>query len=160
VTADDDILYPRYWLKGLVEAFRDSSEVINCYRARVIALNESRMGNYEGWEFASSGTASYRHFATGVGGVIYPPEFQRALKAEGSAFEQCCPTADDIWLHVQALRCGYKVRQVRERPIRLVVIPGTQAGALLHLNQAGEGNDRQIACTYKALDIVRLREDK
>ena len=30
VTADDDLLYPRYWLKELVEAFRQCPDVVNC----------------------------------------------------------------------------------------------------------------------------------
>jgi len=35
VTADDDILYPRGWLKGLAAAYALNDQVINCYRAHV-----------------------------------------------------------------------------------------------------------------------------
>lgn len=160
VTADDDVLYPSYWLKNLAEAYQQFPNVINCQRARVIGVSQDGITEYEGWKMACSTVPSYRHFATGVGGVIYPPLFQHELKKEGTAFLSCCPKGDDIWLHVQALRAGYKVRQVSKKSFRLLEIPGTQETALQHCNVACGGNNRQIANTYRASDIDRLRENE
>jgi hypothetical protein len=160
VTADDDVLYPNYWLKKLVEAFQQFPDVINCHRARVMGVSQDGIVKYGGWEMADSTMQSYCHFATGVAGVIYPPLFQQELKKQGTAFLNCCPKTDDIWLHVQALRAGYKVRQVSKKRFRLVGIPGTQETALLDFNVAGGRNDRQIANMYRASDIDRLRENE
>ncbi len=157
VTADDDVLYPRYWLKDLVEAFRRFPNVVNCHRARLVELDQERIAEYRSWEFADSTKPSFRHFAVGVGGVLYPPSLQQKLKREGAAFKNCCPKADDIWLHLQATRAGYKVRQVGNKAFRLVYIPGTQKNALYHNNLVGGENDRQIETTYGASDIDRLR---
>src|SRR5579859_7422220 len=126
VTADDDVLYPSDWLKKLVEASQRFPDVINCHRARVIGVSQDGIAKYEGWEMVDSTMPSYCYFATGVGGVIYPLLFQQELKKQGTAFLNCCPRGDDIWLHVQALRAGYKVRQVRKKSFRLLEIPGTQ----------------------------------
>ena len=158
VTADDDVLYPRGWLKELVEGFQQYPNVVNCHKARLVKLHQEGIGRYENWEMADSTKPSFRHFAVGVGGVLYPPSLQQELKREGTAFRNCCPRADDIWLHLQAMRAGYKVRQVGNKAFRLVYIPGTQSNALHLGNLAGGENDRQIEATYRAADIDRLRE--
>jgi hypothetical protein len=158
VTADDDLLYPRNWLRDLVKAYRQFPEVINCHRARVMALDQTGIADYESWEPANSTRPSFCHFAVGLGGVIYPPSFLRALKIQATGFVSCCPKADDIWLHVQALRAGYKVRQIKKKCFHLLYIPGTQETALRDQNYTGGGNDLQIKATYQASDIDRLRE--
>jgi hypothetical protein len=159
VTADDDTFYPRHWLKRLVEAFQQFPDVVNCYRARVIVLNEGGIAKYEGWKLADSTRPSFCHCAVGVGGTIYPLPLQRVLKQEGAAFLSCCPKADDLWLHVQALRAGYKVRQISEKRFPLVGIPGTQSAGLFHQNLIRGENDDQLVHTYRASDIDRLREE-
>jgi hypothetical protein len=158
VTADDDVLYPDDWLKKLSEAFLQYPNLVNCHMARIVKLNQESIGKYETWGFVDSTEPNFRHFAIGVGGVLYPPSLQREIKREGTAFKNCCPKADDIWLHAQAVRAGYKVRQVAPTAIPLFYIPGTQINALHKQNLAGGENDSQIKLTYRAADIDRLRE--
>jgi hypothetical protein len=158
VTADDDLLYPRYWLKRLVEANRQFPEVINCHRAHSVVLNRDGIARYESWREVISTKACFRHVATGVAGVIYPIQFQRALKRGSTGFLECCPKADDIWLHALALRTGYKVRQISRKRFRLLYLPGTQNSGLLRENLIKSLNDRQIASTYGTCDIERMRE--
>jgi hypothetical protein len=157
VTADDDILYPRRWLKKLAEAFQQFPEAINCHRARVMTVNGEGIAEYGSWGPTDSTEASFRHVATGVAGVIYPLQFQRRLKQEATAFAKCCPRADDLWLHVQALRAGYKVRQISKKRFRHLYIPGTQSSGLFQENVELCGNDVQIGATYQASDMERLR---
>lgn len=158
VTADDDILYPSNWLMGLAKAFEQFPDFVNCYWARAMILNLDGMGKYESWGFTGSTKPSFCNFAIGSAGVIYPIPLQRALKQEGTEFMKCCPKADDLWLHVQALRAGYKVRQIGVRPLPLAPIPGTKSTALSRENVSRGGNDRQIKATYRASDLGRLRE--
>jgi hypothetical protein len=158
VTADDDVLYPRQWLKKLVEAFEQFPDVVNCYRAHTIKLNGCGFENYVSWELTDSTKPSFRHFATGVAGIIYPPSLQRALKHGATGFLSCCPKNDDVWLHAQALRSGYRVRQIDDRQLRILEIPGTQSDGLCQHNVGRGGNDLAIAATYQASDIDRLRE--
>lgn len=158
VTADDDQLYPPWWLEGLVKAYRESPACVNCYRAHRIHMAGEAMVPYESWKPCKTSAPSYLHFATGVSGVIYPPFFLEQLKAAGPAFRELCPRADDAWLHVQALRGGTPVRQVYDRSLRFPTVPGSQATGLFHSNVLQSQNDRQIAFTYRAGDIALLRE--
>ena len=158
VTADDDILYPRDWLEKLVLAFRERPDVVNCYRARVIPFLQNGLAKYNQWELCDSADASFRHFATGVSGVIYPPALLASIKKAGRAFEQCCPRADDIWLHAQALRAGYKVRQFVPKALHFTVRPGTQKTALedSNRNASDAANDRQAMLTYSEPDLEKI----
>jgi hypothetical protein len=160
VTADDDILYPRYWLKKLIEANREYPDTVNCYMARVVDVDKGGIRKYAGHKLCSSTRSSFRNLAIGAMGVIYPPSLLMVLKRAGTAFEAYCPRADDIWLHVQALRSGYKVRQIYPRLpyFSFQTVPGSQQTALSCENVTyGDGNDRQVAATYKEDDVQLLR---
>jgi hypothetical protein len=156
-TADDDVLYPRHWLRTLISAFSRSSNVVTGYRARVISFHRGRIAPYFQWTLCSSTEPSRKHLLNGVSGVIYPPRLLAALKTAGTAFEQCCPKADDIWLHATALRAGFKVQQIGKRAIHFPMIPGSQDVALYFHNAATE-NDIQIAKTYTQSEIQRIAE--
>lgn len=158
VTADDDILYPRTWLHKLVEEFHKHPKVVNCYRARIMSLDQRGISTYLQWRLTRSTAATFRHFAGSGAGVIFPVRLQLVLKREGLGFLTRCPEADDIWLHVQAIRAGYKIRQIDEREFRLIYIPGTQDVGLRTSNMSG-GNDRQVKTTYTDSDLQILRHE-
>jgi hypothetical protein len=162
VTADDDILYPRYWLKKLIEANRECPGAVNCYWARVIELDSGGVKEYSSLKRCSSTRLSFRHIALGVMGVIYSPSFLAVVKCAGTGFQSCCPRQDDLWLHVQALRAGYRVRQIfPQLPyFSFHGIPGSQQTALSYENVThGDGCDQQIRATYTQADIQLLRND-
>jgi hypothetical protein len=159
VTADDDVFYPRFWLKELVAAHKEFPDCVNCYRARVMMLRDGKIAPYREWPLCESSDPSCRFVATGVSGVIYPPAFLRTLKVAGRAFRGCCPKADDLWLHVQALRAGYKIRQLRSKALDCLQVPGSQESRLGSDNYDAGGNDRQIESTYTAADIIKVHEE-
>jgi hypothetical protein len=160
VTADDDILYPSYWLRNLVEAFRNFSDSVNCYRARIITVKEGEVSPYARWEICTAEEPSFRNLATGVSGVIYPPQLLMGIRAAGNLFEDCCPKADDLWLHVQALRSGYKIKQLGREAIHFAMLPGSQKVCLFAGNVLRhEGNDRQVRSTYTKADVDILLRD-
>lgn len=155
VTADDDILYPRYWLKKLVEANQKYPRMVNCYFAGWIEFDISGKMCMR-WKSCHSTQPSFCHTAVGFTGVIYPPSYLMVLKRAGAAFNSCSPTLDDLWLHVMALRAGYKVRQILLLPpyFAFQSIPGSQGTAL-----KGRGLDWQTRYTYEESDIQLLRAD-
>lgn len=155
VTADDDVVYSRAWLRDLVRSFEQSPDSVNCYLAKVVALEDDKIGPYMTWQFCKTQEPSLRHMSHGISGVMFPPQFLAKLKAAGTRFETLCPKNDDLWLHVQAVRNGTKIKQVDSRAQRPPLIPGTQEVGLYHYNYAG-GNDRQIENTYTAEDIHKL----
>jgi len=160
VTADDDLLYPRWWLEGLVRAHREYPGAINCYRAHQVHTSGGALAPYRNWNPCHSTEPSFSHFATGVSGCIYPPAFLPYIKRAGDAFLTLCPKADDVWLHVNALRSGFKVRQIRTRPLRFPFVPGTQGSGLYHGNVLLSQNDDHIRSTYTPSDIELLEASR
>jgi hypothetical protein len=158
VTADDDILYSRDWLERLTKAYQADASLVNCFRAHVLALSGSGIAPYDLWEPCKSMRPSFLNFATGVSGVIYPPALLRRLKSHGTAFRQLCPKADDIWLHVNAIREGFQIKQISPLPVHFPHVPSTQDIALNLSNVAQSANDPQVQKTYLPDDIALLRE--
>lgn len=163
VTADDDIIYPRKWLKRLIAANRQHPDDINCYRAHVINIERNRIGRYADFKMCRTTQASFRNIAIGSMGVIYPPSQLFALKAAGTGFRNCCPKADDLWLHLHAIRSGHRIRQIFSKLpyLSFQEVPGTQSIALKYENiDCGNGNDLQIEATYKTTDIRILKTEE
>jgi len=156
VTADDDLLYSKWWLEGLVSAHREHAQSVNCYRAHRMRLEKGAIAPYVSWEACKTREASYLNFGTGVSGCIYPPALLERLKLAGTEFLQLCPKADDVWLQVNALRAGMQTRQIWDRPLRFPFVPGTQGSGLYHSNVLLARNDEQIRSTYTASDIAAL----
>jgi hypothetical protein len=154
VTADDDVIYPCTWLSGLVRAHEEFPACVNCYRARTILLTKSGLAPYRDWPLCHSSEPRPTVIATGVSGVIYPPGLLQVLREAGIEFESRCPRSDDLWLHVQALRAGFSVRQIRPAPSEFPYIPGSQVDSLYIDNCVEtDGNDRQSAVTYESRDL-------
>lgn len=156
VIADDDVLYPRTWLAALWNAYCEDAAVVNCHRAHVMPIIDGVISPYARWQACKTNQPAFRHFATGVGGCIYPPEFLVILKHAGSGFLGICPKADDVWLHANALRAGLQIRQIGRRSLDFPFLPGTQNNSLSSYNAVQGGNDRQIALTYTERDIARV----
>lgn len=159
VTADDDNFYPNYWLEGLISAYMCDAGVVNCYRAHATTLNDREDGiaRFGYWTMCHSTTPSFSHHATGVGGVIYPPILQKALQDAGDAFMEMCPKADDIWLHVTAIRNGFKIKQINESAIEFTAIPFSQGDGLKWKNAYAGDNDIQAEATYLSSDIEIIK---
>jgi hypothetical protein len=159
-TADDDTVYPSWWLARLAESYRERPDLVNCYRARVLAMNGHGIDRYDNWVFCRKGrTESVRHFAVGASGIIYPPALLQRLKNSGTAFVDKCLRADDIWLHIHALRNGFKVRQIDSVPHLFATLPDTQRGGLYRSNVHLNCNDEYIRNLYTAADIEMLRSE-
>jgi hypothetical protein len=157
MTADDDVIYPRSWLARLLAAHEEFPNCVNCYRARVLALRDCKIAPYREWPLCESTEPSYRTLAIGVSGIIYPIALQGELKRAGTGFEFCCPKADDLWLHVRAIRSGFPIRQIQPDAVLFPLIPGTQDSTLWSNNwEEGDGNDRQFAVTYEVSDLDLL----
>lgn len=155
-TADDDVIYPVNWLKGLVNAHIKFPADVICYRAKVIALSHTGLAPYSTWPMVNSTSASGRHFATGVSGVLYPISMVSAIQAAGDRFMRVCPKNDDIWLHNVALRSGHMVRQILPTAQDYPTLPGSQRSALMTSNVFAGANDVQLAATYDESDIAVL----
>ena len=157
VTADDDMWYARFWLQRLWQAHLGDSMHVHCYRARRVMLGAATLKPYVGWPMMDHDRPEPTVFPTGVGGVIYPPALLDRLRDEGRAFLMCCPKADDLWLHVVALRHGFLARQLAERAMEFELMPSTQSIGLQKQNVWMSQNDAQATATYRQADLERMR---
>lgn len=158
VTVDDDMIYPEWFLQRLQFIGDLRNDAVVAYRAHRIELRDEKMLPYVKWTAVDTSEASFLHFATGVSGVLYPTSFIDYVVEQGDVFLETCKRADDVWLHVCALRSGHPVRQVYAQPRHFAVVPTTQVGALVVGNTLMGGNDEQIAKVYDEGDIAKLVE--
>lgn len=156
VVADDDILYPRGWLAGLVEAHVHHPGTFVGYRAHEVRLHDDELGPYASWTPATPQTPGPRTFITTGGGSVFPVELLRALRDAGETFLETAPRADDVWANVTALRAGVPVRLIPNE-LKALGLPGVQQKGSLHESNVHGGNDEQIKATYTDADLALLR---
>ncbi|UFS59943.1 hypothetical protein [Subtercola endophyticus] len=157
VTCDDDIIYPSSWLLGLERARLRHPDAIVAYRAHRILTEGDAVAPYSTWPPNTSDVPSLLHFGTSVSGQLFPPAFLDLVRDAGRGFLEVSPTGDDVWLHFLAAESGVPVVQVTQQPVLFPFVPGSQADGLYRENGWNGGNDRQIAATYTAEVIERLR---
>lgn len=158
VTIDDDMIYPAWFLERLLFIAQMRSDCVIPYRAHRIGLRDGQLEPYRKWTAANTSRASLLHFATGVSGVLYPTSFIEYVVSQGERFLEVAPRADDVWLHVCALRSQHRIRQVYAAPRPFTVVPLAQTHALVMGNTFRGGNDRQIALAYGQEDVDKLVE--
>lgn len=159
VTADDDVYYPADWLEGLVKTSIACPGRIVAHRVhRILYDDTGQMESYERWtKNIVQGHEGRALFATGVGGVLYPPQSLHPDVLLENLFMSLCPDGDDLWLYWMAQRKGSLVCHVGPKP-RLIEWPGSQQSALRSVNRGTpneSGNDRAIAALT---DYFRLTE--
>jgi hypothetical protein len=114
VAADDDVLYPSWWLAELLDAHRSRPDDIACVRAATIAFDDTGCtAPYVQWPARDTTASSFVALAIGVSGILYPPAMLAALRAEGEAFRDAAPYGSDIWVSAVAVRAGIRTWQIR-----------------------------------------------
>ena len=156
VTADDDIVYPPKWLSQLVDAAETHPGTVSAHWVSIMGVQGDRVAGYTTWARARDTTVRPANFATGVSGVVYPPEMLEELRLHGDSFLQSCPRADDIWLKWVALRAGIPVRQIGPVPRHFPIIPGSQGQTLMSTNVGENQNDHCIQGLFSAEDVAAL----
>jgi hypothetical protein len=148
VIADDDTYYDPNWLESLVETYLTEGPGVVAGRAHLARFRADGSARpYLEWEFDTSATKANTVdtaiFATGCGGVLYPPGALPEQTMDEDLFMNLCPHGDDIWLFYMQRMAG--VRQLRiSRKLELTAWEHSQDSALWHSNYAGGGNDLQI----------------
>lgn len=133
VTADDDIFYPKNWLKELWEEHLKYPNAIISSRTRRISYNVDKSFNdYNDWELLNEGSQpSYFNFFTTGGGTLFIPNSLSEGIFDVKLFSELCPFADDIWIWAMAVLCKTKIRGIEHpMPILCYVNPARELGLL------------------------------
>ena len=150
VTADDDIIYPKDWLKNLYLSYISSPQDIHVHRAHRVITNDKKIAPYETWEkHVQEESARFDNFLTGVGGTLYPPNCFISEVFREDIFLESAPFADDIWLWCMALLSDRKIRVVKNHISTLTCTNilrqiGINKGKTLYSSNKSGGNDRQL----------------
>ncbi len=116
ITADDDIIYHRDMVKELYETHLKYPGQVVARRVHRMRFDRNRQPvRYKDWIWECRDTEgpSDGLFATGVGGVLYPPSVTTLECWKNTDFLKVCPKADDIWLKFCELSCGIRVCGVK-----------------------------------------------
>lgn len=146
VTIDDDMLYPEYILENLYQSYLQYPTAVSAIRGHYMVISEKgKVMPYQDWireVHAVIHEPSMQLFATGVGGVLYPPGIFDKRLFDKQAIINTCLWADDLWLKTMELICDVPVVIVQEFE-EMNYIPGSQKEALCHTNMYRNQNDVQ-----------------
>lgn len=129
ITADDDIIYDRDWLKLLIESYVSNPDCIHCHRSDKIAIENGVVLPYIKWlnhDSLKNTVPSYLLMVTGVAGVLYPAHCFNANVFNFKKMTELCPNNDDVWFWGNALLNGIKIHMISGAQKNPTYIEGTQ----------------------------------
>ncbi|MCM1356844.1 MAG: hypothetical protein NC212_10620 [Staphylococcus sp.] len=157
ITIDDDVMYNFDLIDRLVKAHLADPEAIYCARMTRIGFDKNgHILPYRKWRVATDHVDSPLNFATGVGGVLYPPGAFTPEILDSDKFMRLAPTADDLWFKAMAIVSGCPVRQIpiwrgngeEYLPVRGIRFSDGLAGE----NVTNGGNDRIVEALKEYFD--------
>lgn len=159
ITVDDDVIYPFDFLETLLQSYKANPHAIHANRVHEISIDAKGIPMpYLQWKSCKiTGESSILNFATGVGGVLYPPHSLDSRIFDEQSFMTLCPTADDIWFFAMGHLNGYYVSKSPTRdPLGNDFLENqvVQDVALKMVNKLGEHrNDIQLLAVLQKYNI-------
>ena len=146
VTADDDIIYPRFWLEKLWATHLEFPKCIIAHRARVIKHRMKRLCMYKTWPILVHAMTPEKYFVlpTTGGGVLYPPKSFNLETLDDKVFMDVAPHADDLWFWAMSVLAKKEVKHVFAYESTLNLAKGSQEISLSQFNVQQSQNDVQL----------------
>lgn len=121
VTADDDIFYPKDWLKNLYEGhLKHPNEIICCGCHKVVLNSDNTFAPFKDWELVENGLdPSYLIFSTSGSGALYPPDSLYCDVTNKELFQKLCYWNDDMWLWAMSILNKTKTKLIDDTMNRL-----------------------------------------
>lgn len=101
ITLDDDVMYDTKTIENLYMSYKKYPDCVSAKRVAKMTKNENgEINKYNLWlgEYVTLFNPSHSLFATGVGGVLYPPSCFCAKWFNTELIKEYCLNADDVWL--------------------------------------------------------------
>lgn len=112
ITIDDDVIYPSTFIEDCINAYNNFPNTVNAGRVHKIKYNEQSILPYRQWEWESKDTEpSFDLFFTGVGGVVYPPNFFKEEDLDINEVQKYIRT-DDIFLNYLCRKQKIKIKRI------------------------------------------------
>ena len=164
ITVDDDYIYPFDFIERLVNTSRKNLHCVCYYTGSRIGFTpQGDLKPYVQWEHTDQEyNASLLNFATGAGGVLYPPHcFYRDVLNE-KRFMLYTPSADDVWFKAMTLLNGTKYVKVPlecDFSEKFISLNNAQDIALYHRNVGQGQNDLQIKAVFDRYHLVKCLQN-
>lgn len=159
ITIDDDAIYDFDLLERLIIPYLADPSYIYCHRYHKMKFSESgSLLPYNQWDqHCKDKSPSHLNFATGVGGVLYPPNALDEEVKNEKVFMDICKFNDDIWFKAMAIKKGTKVKKVFTRNAacsEYVLNKDVQDIGLQNINVKGAMlNDTQIKDVFHKYNL-------
>lgn len=151
VTVDDDCYYSPNLLSDLVKAHEEYPKSIICTRGHFIKFQNKEILPYNNWEHEAKEFNYESHFilATGVGGVLYPPNALPKEAFDKNKLTKLALRQDDLWLKIMEIIGNVKVVAIPSYKTKYVVgILGSERVNLFSGNVINNEND---SCIFNLL---------
>lgn len=153
ITADDDMIYDTSMIDRLA---RGHKRFPNCVITNVaLKITQEPMRT---WTLVDEyDVPDMNLLAIGYGGILYPPKVFAKEVTDRKLFMQLCPSTDDVWFRIMAIRNGTKMVRV-QTPSSFgtkdtIANPETQKKSLWQVNVM---EDRNTAQFNKVKDYFKL----
>lgn len=161
ITVDDDCVYSKDTIALLLDSYKSHPSAVSAMRVHRIRLRNGKILPYEQWESVSKQLVDKECmtlFATGVGGVLYPPHVLDERFSDIEAIKTVCFTADDIWLKCMEVLKGTSVVCVKREKENVKQLFGASSkDGLATYNIAQNMNDVQLndTCALLGIDLYK-----
>lgn len=160
VTCDDDVIYPKDWLRILYGYHKIYPEVILCHRARYITFAANGSVNpYFLWPNLDREIESKLVFPVGVGGVLYPKGCFDENLSNINEIMRLCEHGDDIWLKAMSLLKSVPCRKIHFYKKKFKHVKGSQKLSLKNENMEFR-NDLQVERVFNLFAIPNKLRDE
>lgn len=114
ITIDDDIKYDDCLIQKLYASYLNFPNCISAFRTHFMTYDKNHINNYRKWifDYRKELKPSKLLFATGVGGVIYPPNILKISNDDMNMINKSI-LSDDIFLKKKELILGVDVVYVQ-----------------------------------------------
>lgn len=161
ITIDDDVIYEFDLLEHLIHAYQENPSYIYCHRYhKMLKNNKGLLLPYNNWELVCNNIEpSHLNFATGVGGILYPPHSLDDEVLNENIFMELCPYADDVWFKAMAIKKGTLVKKVYSHSKYgedFLLNLDAQSQSLQQVNVGNQLNDKQLHAVLTKYSLYSL----
>jgi hypothetical protein len=113
ITAEDDIIYPKDWIKKLYHSYITNPQDIHLNSALEVNIKASDFASFAEWKTVKKESAEFKNFILTEGGALFPPKcFAKEVLRE-DIYKTKSPESVDIWLWFMALVSNRRIRVVK-----------------------------------------------
>lgn len=145
ITIDDDIIYPKWWYKKMLNAAENNPKTVISYGCKSLVYTEYRTFlPYRSFDFTSSTKSSLLNLPIGAYGVFYPKNSLHPDLIKSELYMNLATNADDIWFKAMSMLNHVKSCQIFDKPPFFCQTLFSQKSALNQDNYYLDKNDIYI----------------